>query len=90
MATTRIAYSTASAVGKEIAEFVDATMDALARGRRLKAQFLAMASDAPAIEAEVGGMVAGTGNDLWYVLNQGVVAIDVDAVNIELAKLDQG
>lgn len=89
MATTRIAYNDATAEGKQVAEFVDAVMVAVAKGRRLKAQFAAMNSDSGAIEAEVGGMVSGKGNDMWFVLNQAIGAIDVPAV-AGLAVLDQG
>lgn len=88
--TTRIAYNAKSAEGQQIAEFIDAVQDTLAKGRRLKAQFAAMNSDSAAIEAEVGGMAAGKGNDMWYLLNAAIEAIDCDAVVVNLAMLDQG
>ena len=90
MATARIAYNALTAEGKQVAEFVDAAMVALEKGRRLKAQFMAMNSDSAAIEAEVGGMAVGAGNDMWFLLNAAIVAIDVDALNVGLARLDQG
>ena len=89
MATTRIAFDAGSNEGRQVAEFVDAAMDAVAKGRRLRGQFLAMNSDAAAIEAELGGMVAGSGNDLWYILNVAITAIDSNDV-AGLARLDQG
>lgn len=89
MATTRIAYSTVTAQGKQVAEFVDSVMEAIAKGRRLRGQFEAMNSDSLAIETEVGGMVIATGNDLWFLLNAAITAIDVPAT-AALSRLDQG
>jgi hypothetical protein len=91
--TTRIAYNAESASGQQVAEFVDSVMTALAKGRRLKAQLDSMNSgeggDSAAIEGEIGGMVAGRGADLWYIISTAMQTIDVGAI-AELSRLDQG
>jgi hypothetical protein len=91
--STRIPYSATTPTGQQVAEFIDAVNDALARGRRLKAQLDSMvsgeASPYPSLEAEVGGMTAGHGDDLWGIVSNAVSQID-SAEIAELARLDQG
>lgn len=89
--SNRIAYNTASPLGQQVAEYLDALNEALARGRRLKGQIDSATSGATytALETEVGGMVAGTGQDFWTILSVAQAAIDVPAV-AELKRIDQG
>lgn len=89
--STRVSYNTASAVGQQVSEYIDALNDALARGRRLKGQLDSAVAGGTytALEAEVGGMVAGTGQDFWTILSTAQAAIDVPAV-AELKRIDQG
>jgi len=62
----------------------------LAKGRRLMAKLNSASSgnDWTAVETEIGGMTAGTGQTLWTVLSTAMGAIDVAAV-AELARLDK-
>lgn len=89
--STRIPFNTASAVGQQVAEYLDALNDALARGRRLKGQLDSAVSGGTytALETEVGGMAAGSGQDFWTILSTAQAAIDVPAV-AELKRIDQG
>lgn len=89
--STRIAYNSQNGPGKETAEFVSAVQLVLARGRRLKAKLDSMSSgsDWTAVETEVGGMVAGTGQTFWTLISTAMGSIDSAQV-AELARLDQG
>ncbi len=91
--STRVPFNAASAAGKEIADFIDAVNEVLAKGRRLKSQLDSMVSGAPAtyaqIETEVGGMGAGDGQTLWTIISTAVAQIDAPQI-AELARLDQG
>lgn len=87
--STRIAYN-GSGTGNQIAQFVNAVEEALAKGRRLKAKLDSASSgnDWTAVEAEVGGMTAGTGQSLWSILSTAVAQIDSPQI-AELARLDK-
>lgn len=92
--STRVAYSK-TGVGQEISGFVNDVQTALARGRRLKAKLDSMSfgDDWTAVEAEVGGMVAGgtpqsNGQILWVLIATAMTKIDSPEV-AELARLDQ-
>lgn len=94
--TTRIVYGS-SGVGQQIADFVNEVQTVLAKGRRLKAKLDAMQSGTPAdwiaLEAEVGGMVAGglpqpNGQVLWTLIATAMQQIDSPQV-AELARLDK-
>lgn len=87
--TTRVAYSSAG-MGQQISDFVNEVQMTLAKGRRLKAKLDSMSSgsDWSAVEAEVGGMVAGTGQTLWTLIATAMQQIDAPQV-AELARLDK-
>lgn len=87
--TTRIAYS-GSGIGQQIADFVNEVQTTLAKGRRLKAKLDSMSygNDWTAVETEVGGMTAGTGQTLWTLISTAVQQIDSAQV-AELARLDK-
>lgn len=87
--TTRIAY-TASGTGQQVADFVNEVEITLAKGRRLLAKLNSMSSgnDWTAVENEVGGMTAGTGQTLWTVISTAMAQIDSPQV-AELARLDK-
>jgi hypothetical protein len=87
--TTRIAY-TAAGTGQQISDFVNDVQTVLAKGRRLKAKLDSMSygNDWAAVEAEVGGMVAGTGQTLWTLIATAMGQIDSAQV-AELARLDK-
>lgn len=89
----RIPYQDSNGIGREVAQYVDAVLDARERGRRLKAKLDSMvngeASPYPSLEAEIGGMTAGQGDDLWAVISNAQAAVDVPAVS-ELSRLDKG
>jgi hypothetical protein len=91
--SNRIAYNSGTAAGKQVAEYVDAVMVALEKGRRLKAQLDAMnhgnPPDTAGVEAEIGGMVAGNGVNLVYIIDVSVQAIDCAQI-ASLAQLDMG
>lgn len=91
--TTRISYNAGTVEGKQVAEFVDAVQTVLAKGRRLNAQLNSMTYGTPAdyahLEAEIGGMTAGQGQPLWYIISTSMSAIDCPQV-AALAQLDQG
>lgn len=94
--TTRVAYNAQNGAGKEVADFVNAVAQVLARGRRLKAKLDSMSSgsDWVHVEAEVGGMVGGAtpqpnGQILWTLISTAMGQIDSAQV-AELARLDQG
>ncbi len=91
--SNRIAYNSSSNAGKQVAEYVDAVMIALEKGRRLNAQLNAMVWGSPAdyasLEAEIGGMTAGQGQPFWYIVSTSLQAIDVAQV-AALAQLDMG
>lgn len=88
--STRIAYNAANGTGQQIVDFVNEVQVALAKGRRLKARLdsASAGSDWTGVEAEVGGMQAGTGQALWSVLSTAVSQID-SAQIAELARLDK-
>jgi hypothetical protein len=87
--TTRIAYNV-SGTGQQIADFANEVETVLAKGRRLKAKLdsASYGSDWAAVEAEVGGMVAGTGQTLWTIIATAMQQIDTPQV-AELARLDK-
>lgn len=87
--STRVAYS-GTGIGQQISDFVNETEVTLAKGRRLLAKLNAMssASDWTSLEAEIGGMTAGTGQTLWTIIATAMGAIDSAAV-AELARLDK-
>lgn len=87
--STRIAYN-GTGTGNQIAEFVSAVEVALAKGRRLKAKLdsASSGSDWTSVEAEVGGMTAGTGQTLWTILSTAMTQLDSPQI-AELARLDK-
>ena len=87
--TTRVAYN-ATGIGQQVSDFVNEVQSTLAKGRRLKAKLDSMTSgsDWPALEAEIGGMTAGTGQTLWTIIATAMGSIDSAAV-AELARLDK-
>lgn len=91
MASTRIIYSQAGQTGKMLAQAVNKTLDALADMRRIKALMDRAAADYAALAAELGGgITAQNANDAWTITATALAAIDVDAVRVELERLDQG
>jgi len=68
--STRIAYDDTTAYGQMIAEFMETLVTAKNRAANLKAAIDSMASGGTfnRIEAEVGGMAAGTGETLYNIL----------------------
>jgi hypothetical protein len=90
--TTRILYSQSTQTGKSVAQAVNATLEALAEMRRVKALLdsASYGNDWTAVAAEVGGGINATqAQDLWYIVSTATSAIDVAAV-AELTRLDQG
>lgn len=90
--STRIAYNAQSGgAGREVAQFVNAVQDVLAKGRRLNVKLNSMSSGNTwtAVETEIGGMTAGTGQTLWTIISTAMTQIDSAQV-AELARLDQG
>ena len=87
--STRIAYNV-SGTGQQVSTFVNDVLSVLAKGRRLKAKLdsASAGSDWAAVEAEVGGMSAGTGQMLWTIIATAVAQLD-SAQIAELARLDQ-
>lgn len=87
--STRIKYSN-EGTGQQVANFVHEVQSVLARGRRLKAKLDSASSgdDWPAVEAEVGGMEAGTGQTLWGIISTAMAQIDSPQI-AELARLDK-
>ena len=89
--TTRIAY-TPTGIGQQVSDFVNEVQTVLAKGRRLKAKLDSMVAGDPAtytaLEAEIGGMVVGSGQTLWSVISTAVAQIDSPQV-AELARLDK-
>lgn len=87
--STRVAYNGAG-TGNQIADFVNAVEVALAKGRRLKAKLDSASSGADwtSVEAEVGGMVAGTGQTLWTIISTAMTQLD-SAQIAELSRLDK-
>lgn len=87
--STRIAYN-ATGIGQQVSDFVNDVEELLAKGRRLKAKLDSMTSgsDWAALEAEIGGMVAGSGQTLWTVISTAMGQIDSPSVG-ELARLDK-
>jgi hypothetical protein len=94
--TSRILVDPNLAAAKQLLEYVDAVADAVAKGRRLKAQLDSMPtamtgrrsrrSSACPIPAQVSSTAA---QDAWTIISTAQAAIDVPAVR-ELARLDQG
>lgn len=87
--STRIAYGSAG-TGQQIANFVNDMQTVLAHGRRLKAKLdsASSGSDWAGVESEVGGMTAGTGQNLWTIISTAMTQID-SAQIAELARLDK-
>ena len=87
--STRVAYGN-TGVGQQVSDFVNDVQTVLAKGRRLKAKLDAMSygDDWTAIETEVGGMTAGTGQTLWTLIATAMGQIDSAQV-AELARLDK-
>jgi hypothetical protein len=87
--TSRIAYSP-NGIGQQVSDFVNDVQTVLAKGRRLQKKLDSMSSgnDWPAVEAEVGGMVAGTGQTLWTIIATAMGQIDSPQV-AELSRLDK-
>lgn len=87
--STLIAYGP-NGTGQQISDFVNEVEITLAKGRRLLAKLNSMSSgsDWAAVEAEVGGMTAGTGQTLWTIIATAMGQIDSAAV-AELARLDK-
>jgi hypothetical protein len=88
--TTRIAYGTTTQTGQNVADFVAEVSMVLSKGRRLKAKLDSMSwgNDWTAVESEVGGMTAGTGQALWTLIATAMQQIDSPQV-AELARLDK-
>lgn len=104
--TTRIAYNAESNEGTQVAEFVDAVMEALAKGRRLKPQLDSMIygdpADHAALEKEIGGpvLVGNAPDQVWSMVpGTGqplwfIISAALSAIDCpavaELARLDKG
>jgi len=90
MASTRIAYNSAG-LGQQISDFVNQVEVCLANGRRLLAKLNSMSygSDWSSLESEIGGMTAGTGQPLWYIIATAMGKIDSPEI-AELSRLDKG
>jgi hypothetical protein len=91
--STRIQYSTTTAMGQMVAEYVTSMIEAREKGTRLKLALDSMAYGTPPtfdrIETEITGMVPGEGEALYNLITAAVAAIDVDDVTY-LTRLDQG
>lgn len=88
--TTRIAYNSQNGIGMRVMDFVNEVQIALAKGRRLKAQLDSMSSgsDFASVEAEIGQMTPGQGQNLWAIVSAAVTQIDSAQV-AELIRLDR-
>lgn len=88
--STRIAYGNTTQTAQNVADFVNEVQVVLAKGRRLKAKLDSASSgnDWTAVESEVGGMVAGTGQTLWTLISTAMTQIDAPQI-LELARLDK-
>jgi hypothetical protein len=94
--SSRILVDPNLTAAKQLLEYVDAVADAVAKGRRLKAQLDSMSSgsDWHQVAIELGlpdpGAVSSTAaQDAWTIISTAQAAIDVPQVR-ELARLDQG
>lgn len=94
--SSRIIVNGSLSTAQALLEFVDATLDAREKGRRLKALLDAASSgsDWTAVAAELGlpdpAVVSSTAaQDAWTIISTAVAQIDSAPVS-ELSRLDQG
>lgn len=91
--STRIQYTTTTAMGELIAEFTRDLLKVRLDGLRLKSILDSMSYGTPStferIELEVGGMVEGEGEAMYNLITGAVSSIDVANVT-NLSRIDQG
>lgn len=94
--SSRILVNGNLALGQQVLEYIDAVNDAVAKGRRLKAQLDSAqeGDDWPQVAIELGlpnpaTVSSSAAQDAWTILSTAQSAIDVPAV-AELSRLDQG
>lgn len=89
--STRIQYSPDTAIGQQIAEFVDAFVTAKQRGDRLMGILDSVSNGGSwaELEAEVGGMNAGEGQALYNLINAAHGLVNVAGFD-QIYKVDQG
>ena len=89
--STRIQYSPDSSLGQMVAEFTDALVTAKQLGDRLTGILDSVSAGGSwtEIEAEVGGMQVGEGQQLYNLVTAAHGLIDVPGF-VQIYKIDQG